>query len=92
MSIDERDERLARLDWSKEERLEIVKAIYETGIRIPSICFQVIVAINGFKRSSSRKNLELMKKMYRTSSGFGSSYDSVSWFMTFIMRKSPSNT
>ena len=28
MSIDERDERLARLDWSKEERLEVVKAIY----------------------------------------------------------------
>ncbi len=39
MSIDERDERLARLDWSKEERLEVVKAIYETGVRIPSICF-----------------------------------------------------
>ena len=44
MSIDERDERLARLDWSKDERLEVVKAIYETGVRIPSICFQAIVA------------------------------------------------
>ena len=39
MSIDERDERLARLDWSKDERLEVVKAIYKTGVRIPSICF-----------------------------------------------------
>ncbi|MGI1779775.1 TIM barrel protein, partial [Streptococcus uberis] len=39
MSIDESDERLARLDWSKEERLKLVQAIYETGVRIPSICF-----------------------------------------------------
>ncbi|AND79990.1 L-ribulose-5-phosphate 3-epimerase [Streptococcus pantholopis] len=39
MSIDESDDRLARLDWSKEERLDLVKAVYETGIRIPSICF-----------------------------------------------------
>lgn len=39
MSVDESDERLARLDWTKEERLEVVKAIYETGVRIPTICF-----------------------------------------------------
>lgn len=39
MSVDESDDRLARLEWSKEERLEIVKAIYETGVRIPTICF-----------------------------------------------------
>lgn len=39
MSVDESDTRLARLEWGKEERLELVKAIYETGVRIPSICF-----------------------------------------------------
>lgn len=38
MSIDETDERLNRLSWSKEERKEIVDAIYETGIKILSIC------------------------------------------------------
>ncbi|MGV6989089.1 L-ribulose-5-phosphate 3-epimerase [Testudinibacter sp. P80/BLE/0925] len=38
ISIDESDERLARLDWSKAERLEIVQAILETGITIPSMC------------------------------------------------------
>ena len=31
MSVDESDDRLARLEWSKEERLALVKAIYETG-------------------------------------------------------------
>lgn len=39
MSVDESDARLSRLDWTKEERLDVVKAIYETGVRIPTICF-----------------------------------------------------
>lgn len=38
MSIDESDERLARLDWSKEERKEVRDAISETGVGILSIC------------------------------------------------------
>lgn len=38
MSIDETDERLARLDWTKDERKEIVDAIYETDVKILSIC------------------------------------------------------
>lgn len=39
MSVDESDARWARLDWTKAERLELVKAVYETGVRIPTICF-----------------------------------------------------
>ncbi|UAX41980.1 L-ribulose-5-phosphate 3-epimerase [Pasteurella canis] len=38
ISIDETDERLARLDWSKAERIELVTAIISTGITIPSMC------------------------------------------------------
>ncbi|MEH7254219.1 L-ribulose-5-phosphate 3-epimerase [Neobacillus niacini] len=38
MSIDETDIRLSRLDWSKEERKEIVDAIFTTGVKIQSIC------------------------------------------------------
>ncbi|GKW24908.1 L-ribulose-5-phosphate 3-epimerase [Pectobacterium polonicum] len=38
MSVDESDERLARLLWSKEQRLSLVNAMLETGIRIPSMC------------------------------------------------------
>lgn len=30
MSIDETDARLARLDWTKKERQEIITAIYQT--------------------------------------------------------------
>ena len=38
MSIDETDSRLARLDWTQEERLEVVRAIQQTGVRIPTLC------------------------------------------------------
>ncbi|WP_086350386.1 L-ribulose-5-phosphate 3-epimerase [Candidatus Enterococcus clewellii] len=38
MSIDETDERLSRLEWTKEERKQVIDAIHETGIKILSIC------------------------------------------------------
>lgn len=38
ISIDETDERLARLDWSKSKRLEIVKYKLDTHIGIHSMC------------------------------------------------------
>ncbi|MBV7388099.1 L-ribulose-5-phosphate 3-epimerase [Pasteurellaceae bacterium TAE3-ERU1] len=38
MSIDETDERLSRLNWRKSERLDIVKAVLDSGITIPSMC------------------------------------------------------
>lgn len=38
ISIDETDERLARLNWAKEERLTVVNAMLESGIHIPSMC------------------------------------------------------
>jgi L-ribulose-5-phosphate 3-epimerase len=37
MSVDETDARLARLDWSREQRLALVNAIAETGVRVPSV-------------------------------------------------------
>ena len=38
MSPDESDVRLARLDWSREQRLALVNAIAQTGVRVPSMC------------------------------------------------------
>ena len=38
LSIDEQDFRIDRLKWSVEERLEIVSALRNQGMRIPSIC------------------------------------------------------
>lgn len=38
MSIDETDERLARLDWTQEQRQEVWQAMQETGVKILSLC------------------------------------------------------
>lgn len=38
MSIDETPERLARLDWTLAERLELFRATREEGMPVPSIC------------------------------------------------------
>lgn len=38
MSVDETDGRLARLDWNREERMALVSAVAETGVRVPSMC------------------------------------------------------
>ena len=38
LSIDETDEKLARLEWSQTKRLQIVKDMAETGLPIRSIC------------------------------------------------------
>ncbi|KFD25021.1 L-ribulose-5-phosphate 3-epimerase [Yokenella regensburgei] len=38
MSVDESDARLARLDWSTEQKLTLVQAIAKTGVRVPSMC------------------------------------------------------
>ena len=38
ISIDETDYRLARLEWTKEERLELVQLMKEVGIPIRTMC------------------------------------------------------
>ena len=38
MSVDETDERLARLDMPQRERLDLLAAVAASGLRIPSMC------------------------------------------------------
>ena len=38
ISIDEKDEKLARLDWTADERLELITAMKEVGLPIRSMC------------------------------------------------------
>lgn len=37
MSVDETDEKLARIEWSKQERKELLDAMYEVGLPIRSM-------------------------------------------------------
>lgn len=38
MSVDESDARLARLEWTPEERREVVRAVESTGVPVRSMC------------------------------------------------------
>lgn len=38
ISVDETDAKLSRLEWTKEERLELVKTMYEVGVPIRTMC------------------------------------------------------
>ncbi|EFR44346.1 L-ribulose-5-phosphate 3-epimerase [Streptococcus pseudoporcinus] len=91
MSVDESDARLARLEWSKEERLEIVKAVYETGIRIPTICF------SGHRRyplgsndpTIEAKSLNLMKQCIELAQDLGVRTIQLAGYDVYYEEKSP---
>ncbi|WP_117077269.1 L-ribulose-5-phosphate 3-epimerase, partial [Klebsiella pneumoniae] len=73
MSVDETDARLARLDWSREQRLALVNAIAETGVRVPSMCLS---AHRRFPLGSEddavrAQGLEIMRKAIRLAQDVG---------------------
>lgn len=73
MSIDETDERLVRLNWTKVERKSIIDAIHETEVKILSIC------LSGHRRfpfgsqdkEKRTKALEIMGKAIDLASDLG---------------------
>lgn len=73
MSIDETDERLSRLEWSKEERKQIIDAIHETGVKILSICLSGHRRFPfGSKDEAVREQaLEIMKQAIDLASDLG---------------------
>ncbi len=73
MSVDETDARLARLDWNREQRLALVAAIAETGIRVPSMCLS---AHRRFPLGSEddavrEQGLEIMRKAIQFAQDIG---------------------
>ena len=91
MSVDESDARLARLEWSKEERFEVVKAVYETGVRIPTICF------SGHRRyplgsnnpALEAKSLETMKQCIELAQDLGVRVIQLAGYYVYYEEKSP---
>lgn len=91
MSVDESDSRLARLDWTKKERLDVIQAIYETGIRIPSICF------SGHRRyplgsndpKTEATSLEMMKKCIELAQDLGVRTIQLAGYDVYYEEKSP---
>lgn len=64
ISIDETDERLARLDWTDEEINKIHKALIDNGVRIPSMCFSGHrrFPMGSMDEKTREKAMELMQK------------------------------
>ncbi|MFM0842474.1 L-ribulose-5-phosphate 3-epimerase [Streptococcus suis] len=91
MSVDESDARLDRLEWTKEERLDLVKAIYETGVRIPTICF------SGHRRyplgsndsALEAKSLETMKQCIELAQDLGVRVIQLAGYDVYYEEKSP---
>jgi L-ribulose-5-phosphate 3-epimerase len=64
ISIDETDEKLARLNWTKEERLSLKNAIIETGVPIYSMCLSGHrkYPLGSRDESVRNKGLKIMEK------------------------------
>lgn len=73
ISIDETDERLARLEWNNEERIDFSRAVLETGIRVPSMCFSGHrrFPLGSENKEIRKKSLELMKKAIELAADLG---------------------
>lgn len=73
ISIDETEEKLARLDWSTQERLELVKTMKETGVPIRSMC------LSGHRKypfgasdpEVRRRSMDIMEKAVRLADDLG---------------------
>lgn len=73
ISIDETDERLARLDWTLEEKKEFLNAVLETGVRVPSMCFSGHrrFPLGSENKETREKSLELMRKAIEFATDLG---------------------
>lgn len=73
LSVDETDEKLARLDWTKEEREEVVRTMDEVGLRFRSMC------LSGHRKyplgsavpETEARSLEIMEKAVRLADDLG---------------------
>lgn len=73
MSIDETDEKLARLEWTKEERKELVDIMWETGVKINSICLSGHrkYPLGSQNRETQKRSMEIMEKAIDLASDLG---------------------
>ena len=73
ISIDETDEKLARLEWTREERLELIKTMYEVGIPIRTMCLSGHrkYPIGSSDPDTCRRGMEIMEKAIQLADDLG---------------------
>ncbi|WP_240937849.1 L-ribulose-5-phosphate 3-epimerase, partial [Faecalicoccus pleomorphus] len=64
MSVDESDEKLARLDWTQKERDHIKETMIETGVPIRSMCLSAHrkYPLGSREEAIRKRSLEIMEK------------------------------
>jgi L-ribulose-5-phosphate 3-epimerase len=73
ISIDETEEKLARLSMSKEERLELVRLMYETGVPIRTMCLSGHrkYPLGSSNPETCRRGMEIMEKAIELADDLG---------------------
>lgn len=73
MSIDETDEKLSRLDMSKQERLDLVKLMIEIGIPIRTMCLSGHrkYPLGSNQPEICKKSLDIMRKAIQLADDLG---------------------
>jgi L-ribulose-5-phosphate 3-epimerase len=73
MSIDESDDRLARLDWNSEQRLALIGAVAASGVRVPSLCLSAHrrFPLGSEDDRTRERGLEIMRKAIRLAQDTG---------------------
>lgn len=64
ISIDETEEKLGRLNWTKEERLELVRTMYEVGVPVRTMCLSGHrkYPLGSNDEQTVRRGMEIMEK------------------------------
>ncbi len=73
ISIDETDEKLARLEMSKEERLDLVKDMYEVGVPLRTMCLSGHrkYPLGSNDKATELRGLEIMEKAVELADDLG---------------------
>lgn len=73
ISIDETDAKLARLDWTREERLKLMETMYEVGLPIRTMCLSGHrkYPIGSSDPDTRAKGMEIMEKAIRFAEDLG---------------------
>ncbi len=64
ISIDETEEKLKRLDWTKEERIKFLEAQFKVGIPVNSMCLSAHrkYPMGSLNRETRERSMEIMEK------------------------------
>lgn len=73
ISIDATEEKIARLDMTKEERFEILTAMYEVGLPIRTMCVSALTkySLGNDKEEYWQRGMEILEKSVRLADDLG---------------------